>query len=67
MLPLKEILNHITDKYLTTIAAQKVFQKIVTNLGALPPEDRRDKIAITCLRYVFLGKARLVKVEEKQE
>ena len=56
MVPLKEILNHTTDKYRTTVAAQKTHQKIIANGGTVFPEDRREKTAVTALRYVFLGK-----------
>lgn len=65
--PLNEILNHTTDKYRTTVAAQKVFHKIADNIAALPPEDRKEKAAVTCLRYIFLGKARIVPAAESEK
>ena len=64
MVPLKEILNHTNDKYRTTVAAQKVYQKIVDNAGGVPPEDRREKTAVTALRYVFLGKCTIIDKKE---
>ena len=67
MVPLKEILNHTNDKYRTTVAAQKVFQQIAENAGGVHPEDRREKVAVTCLRYVFLGRSEIIDVPEKTE
>ena len=63
MLPLKEILNSISNKYKTTIAAFKVAAEAKKNINVIRPEDQKEKLSVVALDYIFNKK---VEVYEDQ-
>jgi hypothetical protein len=64
MLPLKEILNSISNKYKTTISAFKVSAEAKKNINCIRVEDQKEKLAVVALDYVFNKK---VEVTENQD
>ena len=60
MLPLKEILNSISNKYKTTIAAFKIYEESKRNPSVIKPEDQKEKISVVALDYVFKKKVEVV-------
>ena len=57
---LKFILNTTNNKYRTTVAAQKVFLKLIANPAVLTPKERKEKMAVVCLTHVFEGKSKIL-------
>ena len=64
---LKYILNSTQNKYKTTVAAQKVFQKLALNAATLTPKERREKSAIVCLTHIFEGKSKILEQIDERD
>jgi hypothetical protein len=64
---LKYILNSTNNKYKTTVAAQKVFQKLTLNLAVLTPKERKEKMAIVSLTHIFEGKSKILEAMDVKD